>query len=421
MKAAILVIGDELLGGRCQDTNSGWLCRELAALGIHVEEIRSGPDDRIWISQAMSDMTSKCDLLMVTGGLGPTPDDLTREGLSDFLDDPLVVDEMASSWIVATFSDANLEMGPSQLRMATRPSAARCFRNHVGTAPSILAEQDTASLWLLPGPPRELHDAWSRHVCEWLSQRGVSTQTVQPVTIKCFGLIEAALEERLGSLVARSNRPLAGTRISGGEFHLHLDPCGVDQRVLDDCVSVAHERLRPYDFGRDSQTLASVIGEMLSSRGERMSTAESCTSGLISSALVDVPGSSEWFSGGWIVYSNEMKRSCLGVSEDLFESVGAVSREVVESLARESSLRSGSDWAVAVSGVAGPGGGTPAKPVGTVWIACHGPEVSCQRRFRFTGDRSVIRQRSTSAALQLLRWSLEGHDPMTAMSWDDTP
>ncbi|MBG83101.1 MAG: hypothetical protein CMJ40_00980 [Phycisphaerae bacterium] len=419
MKASILVIGDELLGGRCRDTNSGWLCSSCASFGIEVLETRCGPDDPGWISRAISEMTIGCDLLLVTGGLGPTPDDLTREGLSEFLSDPLVVDDEAASWIESFFADADLEMGPSQSRLTMRPSTATCYRNHVGTAPAILSEQENTAIWLLPGPPRELHDAWQRHVSEWLSRRGVSGQSVKPVTVRCFGLIEASMEERLGSLASRSNRPLAGTRISGGEFHLHLEPCGADQSTMDACVAAAREKLKPYDFGLDSQSLSSVIGELLRARGERLSTAESCTSGLISSAMVDIPGSSEWFSGGWIVYSNEMKHSCLGVPEDLLASVGAVSREVVEALARNAIFNSGSQWSIAVSGIAGPDGGTPEKPVGTVWIACHGPGMEWQRRFRFRGDRATVRQRATAASLQLLRWCLDGHDPMTPMSWDE--
>ena len=418
MKASILVIGDELLGGRCQDTNSGWLCGELSSLGLAVTQVRTGPDDEDWIASAMSDMTAECDLLLVTGGLGPTPDDLTREGLSTFLGEDLVDDETALSWIKASFSESGLEMNPSQVRLATRPRSATCYRNHAGTAPSIKAHRDSRSIWLLPGPPRELRDAWQRHVRPWLSSEGVSGRTVEPVTIKCFGLIEASLEERLGSLADRSNRPLAGTRISGGEFHLHVDPCGVAQPAMDAYLKAAHERLSPYDFGREDQTLASVAGELLGDRGQTLSMAESCTAGLISSAIVDVPGSSAWFHGGWVVYSNEMKTDCLGIDPVTIDSVGVVSREVVEALARQSIERSGSDWALAVSGIAGPDGGTPIKPVGTVWIACHGPGVESQRCFRFTGGRLVVRHRATAAALQLLRWSLQGHDPMTPMSWD---
>lgn len=418
MKASILVVGDELLGGRCQDTNSGWLCSRLRALGLEIVEGRCGPDDQSWIASAMSDLAKKSDLVLVTGGLGPTPDDLTREGLSIFLADPLVVDEEAFAWIQEHFSNAGLEMGPSQSRLAMRPSGAACFPNHVGTAPSILSRDEGTAIWLLPGPPRELHDAWERHVKKWLVTQGQRDQVVKPITIKCFGLIEADLESRLGSLADRSHRPLAGTRISQGEFHLHLDPCGVDQASMDECARRARSQLHPYDFGQDAQTLPQIVGVRLKARGETLSTAESCTAGLISSAIVGVSGSSEWFHGGWVVYSNQMKQSCLDVSSELIERDGAVSREVVESLARAATSQSGSDWALAVSGVAGPGGGTPEKPVGTVWIACHGPGMSHQRCFRFSGDRSVVRHRSMMASLQMLRWSLEGVDPLTPMSWD---
>lgn len=418
MKAAILVIGDELLGGRCQDTNSGWLCGALCSLGIGVSEVRSGPDDMDWIAAAMSDLSDDCDLLLVTGGLGPTPDDLTREGLAKFLNVELVEDERAFSWIEASFIESGLEMNSSQSRLATRPSGATCHRNHAGTAPSIHVDGESCAIWLLPGPPRELHDAWRRHVCPWLSDNGILGRNVEPVTIKCFGLIEASLEERLGPLADRSNKPLAGTRISGGEFHLHVDPCGVDQVVMDACVRSARERLSPYDFGTDDEVLAGVVGSLLQERGQSLSTAESCTSGLISSAIVDVPGSSDWFRGGWVVYSNEMKIDCLELSPSIIEASGAVSREVVEAMARGSIARSGSDWALAVSGIAGPGGGTAEKPVGTVWIACHGPGVEVQRCFRFTGGRSIVRQRAAAASLQMLRWCLAGHDPKTVMSWD---
>ncbi|MDG2424391.1 MAG: CinA family nicotinamide mononucleotide deamidase-related protein [Phycisphaerales bacterium] len=418
MKAAILAIGDELLGGRCQDTNSTWLSGRCALMGVQVLETRSVGDDLERIVAALQSLLAEADLVFMTGGLGPTRDDLTRESVASLLGQELVEDSGAMEWLEAFFSNRSLEMGASQRRLATRPSGGTCFRNHVGTAPTIHARATHGDLWLLPGPPAEMHDAWDRHVDAWLREALGGVVISKSVDIRSFGLIEATFEERLGESTRRDHRPLLGTRVSRDEFLLHIDPAGVSQDVMESCVKDCSARLHPWNYGTGTDTLQSVVGSLLRDRGEMLATAESCTGGWIGRDIVDVSGSSAWYAGGWIVYSNEMKASQLGVDKAVLEKHGAVSEPVVRSLAESAASLSGAQWGLSVSGIAGPDGGTPDKPVGMVWIGCHGPSGTFARCFNLGTDRMRIRRRAASMSLQILRWCLVGEDPMTPTSWD---
>ena len=420
MDAAILAVGDELLGGRCQDTNSTWLCARCAGLGIRVIETRTVGDDLGKIVDSLQSLSRDVDLVILTGGLGPTQDDLTREAVANFLSSDLIEDSQAMGWLTEFFASRSLEMGESQRRLAMRPSNATCHRNHAGTAPGIHVRGDQADYWLLPGPPFEMQDLWDRHVELWLRDELGGVPVSESVDLKAFGLIEARFEELLGDLTRRDQRPLLGTRVSQDEFLLHVDSAGVDASDMDACVDICLERLHPWIYGRRSGSLASIVGSLLLDRGERLATAESCTGGWIGREIVDVPGSSSWFEGGWVVYSNEMKSKQLDVDRALIEHHGAVSEPVVQALAQRAAEKAEAQWSLSVSGIAGPQGGTVDKPVGTVWIGCHGPDGTISRCFNLGKDRTRIRRRTVSMALQLLRWRLLGEDPMTPTSWDIT-
>ncbi|MEE2907132.1 MAG: CinA family nicotinamide mononucleotide deamidase-related protein [Planctomycetota bacterium] len=418
MKAAILAIGDELLGGRCQDTNSTWLAGHCVKLGVPLLETRSVGDDPTQIVNALRSLLDQVDVVFTTGGLGPTRDDLTRESLANLLGESLEQDGDAGQWLEAFFNERGLEMGASQRRLATRPESGTCYRNHVGTAPSIHAKALSGDIWLLPGPPAEMRDAWTRHVDPWLRDQLGGIPVIESVNLKCFGLIEASFEERLGEFTSRDHRPLLGTRVSRDEFLLHVDPAGASDQAMQSCVAECKRRLHPWEFGMGQDTLQSVVGALLRDRGETLATAESCTGGWIGSSIVDIPGSSGWYAGGWIVYSNQMKQNQLGIASNLLEDHGAVSDLVVQSLAESAARIADSQWGLSVSGIAGPEGGTASKPVGTVWIGCHGPGISVERCFQLGTDRMRIRRRAVSMSLQLLRWCLLGEDPMTPTSWD---
>ncbi|MCH2152518.1 MAG: CinA family nicotinamide mononucleotide deamidase-related protein [Phycisphaerales bacterium] len=423
MKAAILAIGDELLGGRCLDTNSHWLAVQLARLQISLVETRCIADESSCIIEALRSVCEHVDLVILTGGLGPTPDDLTREALSEAIGQPLVSDEKAAEWIGRYFVDRSLPMADSQARLAQRPERAESYPNHVGTAPSLRCSLDRSGadpvvIWALPGPPAELQDAWSRHLEPWLIASASASATVEPVALKSFGLLEADFVVRLGDLADRNRAPRLGTRVSQDVFLLQIDPAGATREQTVMTATGCRDLLEPYLFGDGHQSLAESLGALLSERGQSMVTAESCTGGMIGASLVGVPGASEWYRGGWVTYANEMKSTCLDVSVECLESGGAVSEEVVRQMARQSRLHSGADWSVAVSGIAGPGGGTSDKPVGTVWIGWSGPDQLHSRLFRLGTDRSRIRMRAVMMSLQLLRWSVLGVDPMTPTAWD---
>jgi nicotinamide-nucleotide amidase len=413
-RVAILSVGDELILGQIDDTNARWIAQELCALGAEPGERRTVGDDRAALADAMRVLASTHEALVVTGGLGPTLDDLTREALCDLVDGAgtaLVEDPAGVAHLAGWFAARGRPMPASNLRQAMRPPSARLLDNPHGTAPGLAApaRDGRASVFCLPGPPNEMRPMFARFVAPAVARGDTVVATAALHTI---GLGESSIGELLGDLMSRGREPSVGTTASDGIVSIRIRATGARDaahRALEETVALCRARVGSIIFGRDGESLASVVGAMLAERGLVLATAESCTGGLLGARITDVAGSSAWFAGGFITYENARKVADLGVGEATLAAHGAVSHETAIEMARGALARTGASLSLSTTGVAGPSGGSDAKPVGTVYIALaeRGAAV-VSRRFHFPGDRTTVRSRTAHLALACARFALLG-------------
>ena len=420
-RACILSVGDELVLGTTLDTNSRTLSIALRDAGLDVTEHRTVADDRAAIADALRTLAARADVVVVTGGLGPTDDDLTRDALNDLVDAgaPQVEDPQARADLESWFAGRGRTMAAINLRQALRPRSARIVRNLGGTAPGLAATVGACRVFCLPGPPREMVPMLESDVLP--AVRPAGAPRIAKRTLGTFGIGESALAEMLGARMERGREPSVGTTASGSIVSVQVVARGADadrraeETMLDCAAAVA-----PYAFGGGSgeDTLASALLAECRARGRTFAVAESCTGGLVGGMLTAVAGSSDVFVGGWITYSNELKERELGVPAATIAAHGAVSADVALAMAQGACRASGASLAVAITGIAGPGGGSDAKPVGTVWIAVHDAAAGRgrARRFEFPGARDIVRDRAAKTALQLARWTLLGTD--AAVIWE---
>lgn len=412
MNAATLSIGDELAIGQIDDTNARWIAGRLAAEGAFRIEHRTVGDDRARIASAIRDLAGLCDLLVITGGLGPTLDDLTREALNDCCADgrPMVEDAAARASLDRWFRGRGRAMPASNLVQALRPENARCLDNPEGTAPGLLAAVGACRVVCLPGPPREMQPMFEREVLPIVAA-ALGGRTMPTIAVHSFGMGESALAERLGERMRRDAEPTVGTTASNAVVTARIRAHGPRDEALARAEAMADEveRLwRPYAFGRGETTLGAAAVDELRRRGHTVAVAESCTGGLLGAHLTSVAGASDVVLGGVIAYANEVKVEQAGVARSTLAAHGAVSEEVARELAAGIRQRTHATWGIGITGIAGPGGGSTAKPVGTVFIGLAGPDGDRARRFRFPGERDAVRDRAVKAALQWLRLTLLG-------------
>lgn len=416
MNAIILSVGDELVLGQTVDTNSAWLSAQLAEVGIGVAAHLTVPDDQPAIERAIREASAGSELLLISGGIGPTEDDLTRQALAAVMDVPL---EPNPQWLaeLETFFAARKRPMPMSNRIqAMIPRGARMIFNTAGTAAGIYAQLTRCAVYVMPGVPREMKTMFQRDVLPRLRSASGGA-VILSRTLHTFGLGESTIGERLGELMYRGRNPSVGTTVSGGVVSLRVNARFSSrheaQSELDRTVDACRTALGPLIYGQDQQTLAEVIGTMLKSApgAPTLATAESCTGGLLGKMLTDIPGSSAYYAFGWVTYANRAKEEQLGVPSEMLVQHGAVSEPVVIAMANGARTQSGSTYALAISGIAGPDGGTTAKPVGTVCIALAHPGGCFARTFLFPGDREMIRDRSAKMSLTLLRYHLIG-DPV---------
>ena len=402
MKAAILSIGDELILGQTQDTNARWLAGRLADRGVPCVQFRVVPDDLAAQAAALRELAALAQVVIVTGGLGPTDDDLTREALRVAMGDanPLVLDAPSLEALDRWFTHRGRSMPDINRRQAMRPSGAECLRNDFGTAPGLRGSVGGATIVCLPGPPREMEPMFNQFVLPLLPKQAMTTGVVH-----AFGQGESFLAERLGDRMHRDRNPLVGTTASGSVVSARVRgrDAAAEPAAMQAELAAIEALWKPFAFGRGTTTLAGALGAALRERGLTMALAESCTGGLAGSLVTAESGSSAWFLGGLMTYANEAKRDLCGVPEALLAEHGAVSAPVAAALARGARERLRADWAASITGVAGPNGGSDAKPVGTVYIGVSGPGFESVRRFRYPGERASVRDRAAKTALVLLR------------------
>jgi len=421
MHAIILSIGDELVLGQTVDTNSAWLSAALASRGIMTRFHETIADDQPAIAEALRWASKEADLVIATGGLGPTDDDLTRQALADAMGVALVTDEASAAAIGEYFAKRGRAMPPRNLIQAKHPAGCAMLPNSCGTAPGLQVKFNRAMIFVTPGVPSELFAMYRLSIEPYLDELAASQpalrRTILTQKINTFGIGESDVAEKLGELMDRQRNPLVGTTVADGLVSVRIrsefDDPRKAQSELDHTANEAARRLGAVVIGRDSQTLPAALVDVLIAKKARVATAESCTGGLVAKFITDVAGSSSVFAGGWVTYANEMKSSQLGVPMELIIEHGAVSEPVAKAMAAGALERSGADLAVGITGVAGPGGGTEAKPVGTVWVALahratEGAATTDARLFLLPGDREQVRDRAAKCALQMLRFHAMG-------------
>ncbi len=410
MRLEVLNTGTELLLGRVVNTHAAYFGRELFKLGLRIQRQTTIPDGEE-IRTALAEAFPRCDVLLVTGGLGPTSDDVTREIVAEMLGRALSLDEGVLATIHGMFRARGLRQNPSNDRQAMVPEGGVVLENPHGTAPGLYLPADervgSPHLFLLPGPPRELEPMFERLVGPALAK--LAGQEAPPPAWRNFrlhGVGESNLASVLEPLLAGFGGLELGYCARLGEVDLRL----IGREASVEAASVIVRREFAMEIVVESETpIEEVVVGLLSDRGETVATAESCTGGLIASTLTDVPGSSAVFHRGYVTYSNEAKSALLGVPGDILLTCGAVSDEVVRAMAWGCLGASGADHAIAVSGIAGPGGGSEEKPVGTVHVALasRGGRVFAKRYF-FPVDRISFKQRVVRLSLDLLRRRLRG-------------
>lgn len=412
MRAAILSIGDELVLGQVVDTNSAYLAGRLAEHGVLCTAHLTVADDQGAIVRALRGAAEAVELVIVTGGLGPTDDDLTRPALAELLGVELFEHESSVRQIEAFFRQRKRQMPERNRLQAMCPAGARMLDNPIGTAPGIYARCGRAEVFCVPGVPQEMVTLYERHILPFLHERQPAGGTViLTAKVNTFGTGESTIADLLGDLMDRRRNPLVGTTVSGGIVSARVRSTFASraeaQARLDETLGEVERRLGDYAFGRDDQTLEQELGRLLNERGKTLATAESCTGGLLSKLISDATGCSRYFLGGFVSYSNDAKSRDLGVGEGLLREHGAVSEPVALAMADGARRCCDSDYALSVTGIAGPGNDGSDKPVGTVWIGlAERDRPTAASLSIFAGTRSEIRERSANAALNMLRLRL---------------
>lgn len=413
MKAAIVAVGSELLGTDRLDTNSLCLTDHLERHGVELRRKAVVGDSVEDLAEELASLLAKVDLVLVTGGLGPTADDVTREAAASALGRGLRLEPEVLESIEARFRAHGFRMPDVNRRQAMVLEGARVLANRLGSAPGQAVEGEGAALFLFPGVPLELEAMIADHLEPWLAARSAG-RSRENAWLKVACLPESEVEERISPAYEEFGREWITILCSPGEVRLRVSAEGAEaerRRRLDEIRERLRELVGDAVFtDREEESLEGVVGELLRRAGATLSVAESCTGGLLAERLTRVPGSSDYFAGGAVAYTNRLKTELAGVPEELLASHGAVSEPVARALAEGARRAFHTDWGIGITGVAGPGGGSEAKPVGTVHLAVAGPadgEVE-HRRLRFPGDRERIRWQSSQFALEMLRRRLLG-------------
>jgi nicotinamide-nucleotide amidase len=414
VKAEVIAVGSEMLTPSHVDTNSLFITERLNEIGIDLQGKSVAGDDRAVLKSIVADALRRSDLLILTGGLGPTDDDLTRDVVSDLIGEALEYHAEIFEGIEKRFAARGLRTPEINRRQAMVPHGASVLPNANGTAPGLWIEYGDKLIVLLPGPPRELKPMFEEVLRTRLVMRSGQAHLFRR-TLRITGQSESAVEEKMQPLYATWQAapiPVTTTILASlGQIELHLSAAAASasevRRVLDAAVEDTRQVLGRDLFSTNGESMQQVIGVLCRSRGFRIAAAESCTGGLVMARLTEVPGSSDYVDRGVVVYSNQSKMDLLGVPADLIERCGAVSEPVAESMAAGMARVAGADLAVGITGIAGPGGGTPEKPVGLVAVAAawarSGRIDTRVRTFNFVGGRDMIRFQASQAALDMVR------------------
>lgn len=406
MLCDLITIGDEILIGQIVDTNSAWMAQQLNALGIGVNRIVSVSDKHNEIISAFSESVQRVKVVLVTGGLGPTRDDITRQALCEFFDTHMIMDDKVLAHVTSMLASRNIPMNELNRLQATVPAACTVLHNPVGTAPGMWFEKDGVIVVCMPGVPFEMKELMTREVLPRLQAR-FSLDAIYHQSVMTSGISESALalkiadwELALPSYIKLAYLPAAGI------IRLRLSALGNDVKLLENEVKkqieVLNTLIPEYIFALNDEPIEVSLGKLLLNNNLTVSFAESCSGGYLSHLITSVAGSSTYFKGALVAYSNEVKENVLGVKRATLEQYGAVSQQTVEEMAQAAQQLFKTDYALSISGIAGPSGGTNEKPVGTVWLAIAGGNKLVTKKLIFGDNRERNIQRASVSALFFL-------------------
>ena len=407
MKAEIISIGDELTSGSVQNTNATFIANRLHTAGMEVVRISTVGDDTPAIVSVLRGVEQHVSFVIVTGGLGPTVDDITTKAAAEALRRKLVLNKTALTAMEDRFKQFGRSMSPHNIKQAYLPGGAAIIPNPIGTACGFTAARSNTLFFFLPGVPREMERMFEESVLPLIRKEHPETATVRTVVLKIFGRTESYCDQALSALIKEEKEIAFAFLPHYPEITLKLTMRGQDRHYLEKKLKTVERKVRrvlgSIIFGKDEETLEGVVGNLLRSQEATLSVAESCTGGLITHRLTSVPGSSDYLERSLIAYSNRAKKELLGVSAATLNRFGAVSSETAESMARGIRRLSKTTLGLAVTGIAGPAGGTADKPVGTVFISLARARTVTTRKHLFYGDRSQITFMTSQYALDMLR------------------
>jgi nicotinamide-nucleotide amidase len=411
MIVEIISTGTELLLGQIIDTNTPFLAKKCNELGLNVLYHSTVGDNPGRMSHVISTALARADIIITTGGLGPTQGDITKEVTAKLLSRSLVLHEPSVNRITCFFAQRHLHMPGSNIKQAMIPEGAIVIDNERGTAPGVIIEHEQKTIIHLPGPPHELEWMFEHSVMPYFKQRFGSQGIILSKVLRTYGIGESSLEEQIKEFILFQSNPTIALLARAGEIHIRLTAKASTEAVAADLIVDLENRLRShignYIFGVDNQTLEEATANLLTARGITLSLAESCTGGLVTSRLTDVAGSSNYLIGSIVSYSNRIKIAEVGVPDPIIKEYGAVSAETANAMSTGIKLKFGTDIGVGITGIAGPGGATPAKPVGLVYISIAGPNGICCYEHTWGGQRTAIKNRTALAALNHIRLYVE--------------
>lgn len=406
-RAEIITIGDEILFGQIVDTNTQWIGTQLTDIGIRPARKTSVGDNRQDILDAFTQASQRVNVVIVTGGLGPTRDDITKHTFCEYFGTELEINQDALALVTEFFAKRGRAMTEMNIQQAALPKNCTYIPNLWGTAPGMWFEKDGVIYVSLPGVPYEMKSLMEFEILPRLKAR-FSTHIIQHKQIRTIGIGESFLAEKISTWEDALPEHIKLAYLPHfGQVKLRLTGTGTDQAVLDkqldDQIALVRPLIEEYVFGYDSDELETVIGTLLMNHNATVGTAESCTGGYVANQITSIPGSSRYYEGSVVSYSNDVKMSVLGVSHETLEAYGAVSEQTAREMAEGARRVLNTTFAISTTGIAGPDGGTPDKPVGTVWIACATPEETFTQLLTLRNNRKINIELTCSYALNLLR------------------
>ncbi len=408
MKAEILTVGTEILLGDIVNTNSQFLAKELANLGIEVYYQGSIGDNEERLLKAFDESLKRSDLVITTGGLGPTKDDITKEVAAKYFKQELILNEPSLKQLKKYFKDRNLKLSQNNLKQIYFPKDAIILENLNGTAPGAILRKDNKTIIVMPGPPKEMKLMFEKSVRPYLEK--LTNTVLKSKTLRIFGMGESLVEDRLIDLIKNQSNPTIATYVGVGDVILRITAKAQNEnesnKLIEPIESEIRNRLNKFVYGEDDTSIEDIVAKILVEKNLTISTAESCTGGMVSSSLINYPGISSVFMEGCVTYSNESKIIRLGVKKETLDKYGAVSEQTAKEMAIGIAKNFNTNIGLSTTGIAGPEGGTKDKPVGLVYMGIYINGNTIVKKYEFKGSRQEIREKATKTLLNDLRLEL---------------